>query len=134
MIAPSHPIITTNLSTRSLIHALRALKNYITQRLISEDNRERTESAIVTLIWMAASDSESTDTVATLSEDLDAISQSWVQALGADAAHAVALVRLLEPRSTVLTHRCRLYGSQLNACMKRKTQPLQCGVRLASIP
>jgi hypothetical protein len=83
-----------DLNFSSLSHALRALKQYIVQRLSAEDDRVRIESAIVTLIWMALSSSESTEAGSALRQDLEDIYFAWKQCLEAEAAHAAALVCL----------------------------------------
>lgn len=101
----------------SLAHAIRALNNYISQRLVVDDDRDRIESSIVTLIWMAVSNSQSPEAGASLCQDLHAIHTAWKQILTAKAAHAAALVGL-QVCHDATTNRHSFCG---NASLARRT-------------
>ena len=63
------------------------------QRLAIEDDKGQIESAIVTLIWMALSASESREAGTSVYQDLEDIYIAWKkQCVEAEAAHAAALV------------------------------------------
>ena len=76
----------------SLDHAQRALKQYLVLRLTTEDEHERTEGAIITLIWMSIAEATTCAVAPSLPEDLDDIHSSWQRVLGTGAAHAAILV------------------------------------------
>jgi hypothetical protein len=71
---------------------MRTLKNYIVQRLALDENIDRFEGAVVTLIWMAITSPTDEQTARVLLGHLEAISSSWKRALGFEAAHAATLV------------------------------------------
>jgi hypothetical protein len=70
-------------------HALRALKQYIVQRLLPETFRDKTENAIVSFVWMAL---ESNAIPADIETDLTLFHQIWNSHLECEAAHAVFLM------------------------------------------
>lgn len=79
-----------NLTRFSTGHALKALKQYIVQRLAPDVFLEKTENAIVTFIWMALS--EPTIPPTDIDAELILLHQIWNRKLDAEAAHAVFLM------------------------------------------
>jgi hypothetical protein len=70
-------------------HALKALRQYIVQRLLPETFRDKTENAIVTYVWMALqSNAVPTD----IETDLTLFHQIWNSQLETEAAHAIFLM------------------------------------------
>jgi len=73
-------------------HALKALKQYIVQRLAAEEFHERTENAVVTYVWIAMSTQNDHFCAPVVHEDLNIYHQAWGQPLSVEAAHAALLV------------------------------------------
>lgn len=81
--------VTNFLTLCSTRHGFAILKEYILSRLVHEEATDRTESAIVVLVWLARLDEA---TYKTLSDDLDVIRYAWPRSLQHDAANAAVLV------------------------------------------
>ena len=78
----------------SVMLALKTLKSYITQRLALNEERRRTDEAVVTYIWIATSSPDGSPTLQAnaLKNDIGDIHTAWKQALCPDAAHAILLL------------------------------------------
>jgi hypothetical protein len=78
-----------HLIRRSPDHALKALRQYIVQRLLPETFRDKIENTIVTFVWIAL---ESKALPTDIETDLTLFHQIWNSQLESEAAHAVFLM------------------------------------------
>lgn len=70
------------------------LKTYILRRLAHHEEDQWTEVAVVTLIWMAATDTTHPPSIepAKLEADLNDVYKSWTKVLGPEATHGALVV------------------------------------------
>ena len=97
VIEPNHKVLMHHIhriKDRSISHALKALKLYLTHRLTLDDNQQRTEEAIVTYLWIATSEDngQSFMSAQELRSDLDSFHGTWKRSLSPETAHAILLL------------------------------------------